>query len=291
MNTIIEITRLKKNYGHIPAVQDVSLSVERGEIFGFLGPNGAGKTTTIRCMMDLVRPDQGDIEILGMNAHTQSVRLKNKVGFLPAELNLFEHWTGWDHIKFAATDNTQIDKINELINTLEYHPELPIRKLSTGNKQKLGFILAMVKNPSVLILDEPTSGLDPLLQHRIYQILTDFIASGNTVFMSSHNLSEVEKLCTRIGIIRQGTIVAVEEISSMKKKTLFSVQIYFKETPPTEQLTTKNCEIVQTLPNNGLALSVKSDIDQFLNIIRNYAINDIQINHATLDEVFMKYYT
>ena len=216
----IKVANLQKSYGNIPAVKNVSFDVGQGEIFGFLGPNGAGKTTTIRCLMDFIRPENGSIKILGKDAHRDSVALKSVVGFLPAEVNLYEYWTGWDHINLLLSYGADRELVNQLIERLGFNPSLQVKKLSTGNKQKLGFILSYIKRPQVLVLDEPTAGLDPLLQNTIYDLLKEFVEDGHTVFMSSHNLPEVEKLCDRVAIIRQGETIEVEQIKSLKKKML-----------------------------------------------------------------------
>ncbi|TSC92557.1 MAG: antibiotic transport system ATP-binding protein, partial [Candidatus Berkelbacteria bacterium Licking1014_85] len=198
---VIQINNLKKHFGKIKALDGVDFEVNEGEIFGFLGPNGAGKTTTIRCIMDFINPTSGEINIFGRDSHKDSVELKKLIGYLPSENRLYSDWTGYDHVDFIAKLRGK-DKIADiLIKKLDYDPSRIVKHLSTGNRQKLSFILALINKPKLLILDEPTNGLDPLLQNKIYEILHDLQKEGTTILMSSHNLHEVEEICTRAAII------------------------------------------------------------------------------------------
>lgn len=214
--TVIKIEGLKKYFGKVKAVDGISFDVNKGEIFGFLGPNGAGKTTAIRCMMDFLRPDKGKITILGQDAQKDSTKLKEQIGFLAGEVHLYNNWTGQEHINFIAKIRGSDDFAKELINKLDFDPTKKAKNLSSGNKQKLALILALMHQPQVLILDEPTLGLDPLLQNTIYEILQSQVQKGTTIFMSSHNLREVERICDRVCIVRQGKVAAIESISNLK---------------------------------------------------------------------------
>ncbi len=218
--SVIQIDNLKKYFGQTKAVDGISFEVKKGEIFGFLGPNGAGKTTTIRCMMDFLRPDEGTIEILGLDAQTDSPKLKGDIGFLSEEVNLYHNWTGQEHINLVKKIRGGGIDESDLIAKLDFNPQKKVKKLSLGNKQKLGLILALMHQPKILILDEPTTGLDPLLQQTIYEILQSEAQKGNTIFMSSHNLFEVERLCDRVCIIKNGKIVAIESIPEERRKKL-----------------------------------------------------------------------
>lgn len=213
MKNVIKVNNLKKYFGKVRAVDGVSFEVKAGEIMGFLGPNGAGKTTTISCMMDFLRPDAGSITILDQDAQQNSTQLKREIGFLPSDVDLYENWTGQEHIKFieAARGLSSFDE--ELIDRLSFDPSKKASKLSSGNRQKLGLILALMHKPKVLIMDEPTNGLDPILQQTIYKTLESFADSGAAIFMSSHNLHEVERLCDRVAIIKRGKLMAVEEVN------------------------------------------------------------------------------
>jgi len=288
LNTI-EVRNLKKYFGQTHAVDDISFSVEKGEIFGFLGPNGAGKTTTIRCLMDFIRPSSGEISIFNENAQNDSAKLKNKIGFLPGNVRLYEGWTGEDHIKFIEGIRGKSKKVAELIGKLDFNPRIKTRHLSSGNKQKLGLILALMNNPELLIMDEPTIGLDPLLQNTIYEILEESKKNGTTIFMSSHNLPEVERLCSRVGIIKDGKIIALEDIEKLHAKRIHNVILTFDGKFSQNDFKFNGVEISEVLPD-GLILNVKGDINILLKKLSGYRLKDINISHATLEEVFLEFY-
>jgi len=204
MPTTIEIKNLKKHFGKVKAVDGIDISVERGEIFGFLGPNGAGKTTAIRCMMDFIRPTAGEIKILDKDAQADSEVLKSDISYLPGNVRLYDSWTGLDHVNFCESFGGKKSAARELAKQLDLDLKIKFHHLSSGNKQKLGIVLALMKEPKLLILDEPTLALDPLLQNITHHLLLESGEKGTTVFISSHNLSEVERICDRVGIIKAG---------------------------------------------------------------------------------------
>ena len=227
MSSVIQIENLEKHFGLTKAVNGVSFEVKKGESFGFLGPNGAGKTTTIRCLMDFIRPSKGSITIFGLDAHKESVKLKQKIGYLPGNVKLYSKWTGYEHFSFVQDLRGKSKNLDELVQKLNYDPSIKFGNLSSGNKQKLGLILALMNEPELLVMDEPTVGLDPLLQNAIYQIINELKSNGTTVLISSHNLPEVEKICDRAGIIKQGKMVAIEDINDLGQKRLHKVEVRF----------------------------------------------------------------
>ncbi|PIS12528.1 hypothetical protein COT70_00535 [candidate division WWE3 bacterium CG09_land_8_20_14_0_10_47_33] len=287
----IHVKNLKKYFGETRAVDGISFEIKEGEIFGYLGPNGAGKTTTIRCMMDFLRPDEGMIEILGLDAQAQSAKLKQEIGFLSEEDNLYQDWTGQEHINLIKRIRGGKTRESELITKLDFDPNKKVKTLSSGNKQKLGLILALMHQPKVLILDEPTKGLDPLLQHTVHEILQTEVKERNTsIFMSSHNLSEVEKTCDRVCVLKAGKVVAIESISDIKKKKLYTIYIYFDgEVPERKKLAALDVEIIKEL-SNGLVLSVRGEIKPVLAKLSKLNLKDLEITHASLEEVFMEFY-
>lgn len=215
----IEVKNLKKYFGEVKAVDGISFNVEAGEIFGFLGPNGAGKTTTIRCLMDFIRPTEGEIKILDKDLKTDGVAIKKEMAYLPATPQFYANWTGNDHIKFVKKMREDKETFADaLVKKFDFNPNVKTKNLSTGNRQKLGLILALLSAPKVLILDEPTSGLDPILQNEIYLILEDLAKKGTTIFMSSHNLHEVGRICGKVAIIKEGKLIAEKGIADFKKK-------------------------------------------------------------------------
>lgn len=287
--SIIRVKDLKKYFGKTHAVDGISFEVQKGEIFGFLGPNGAGKTTTIRCMMDILRPDEGSIEILGLNAQKNSTKLKRDIGFLPGEVNLYENWTGREHIRLLEKIRGVSRFDDDLVTRLVFDPSLKVKSLSTGNEKKLALILALMHQPKLLILDEPTTGLDPLLRSAIHEVLKTEVKKGKTVFMSSHDLSEVEKICDRICIIKEGKIVDIESVASVKEKRIYTIHAYFKGKVPKSQLSKDGVEITKEL-SDGLVLNVKGDIKPVLSKLSKYKLKDLEITHASLEEVFMEFY-
>lgn len=285
----IEIKNLTKHFGKVRAVDGISFVVEKSEIFGFLGPNGAGKTTAIRCMMDFIRPTDGSIRLFGKDARQDSVELKKSIGYLSSDVYLYDKWTGQEHLDFAASLKGKSPRLDSLIKRLDFNPKVKVKTLSTGNKQKLNILLAFLGDPKLLILDEPTRGLDPLLQNEIYAILQEFQKDGGTVFLSSHNLPEVERICGRVGIIRQGKIVAVERIEDLKNKSMHIGHISF------EGAFNKNDFLMEgfaiTSENaNGFSFTIRGSINPFLNILPKYRVKDFEITHANLEDIFLAFY-
>lgn len=289
MAAVIQVNNLKKYFGATKAVDDISFSVDAGEIYGFLGPNGAGKTTTIRCMMDLLRPDEGSIKILGLDARTDSEKLKTDIGFLSGEVHLYDNWSGQEHIALVKKMRDFKNQESELIKKLNFDPRKKVKKLSSGNKQKLGLILALMHQPKILMLDEPTLGLDPLLQIVIYEILKGEAEKGHTIFMSSHNLAEVERICDRVCIIKEGKIAAIESIREIKKKRIYTAYVYFDDVIPKEEIIAAGIEITKEF-EDGLVLNITGDPDPLINILRQHKLKDLEIVHASLEEVFVEFY-
>lgn len=287
--TLIEVKDIKKYFGKTHALDGVTFDVQEGEIFGFLGPNGAGKTTTIRCLMDFLRPTSGTISIFSYNANRQSKNLKNYIGYLSGDVRLYENWTGKDHILFLEKLRGKNSIAYDLSQKLNLDINIKFRQLSSGNKQKLGLILALMFEPKLIIMDEPTVGLDPLLQNLIYEILLDFQKRGSTIFMSSHNLAEVDKLCHRVGIIKDGKLVAIEGIQALKEKRMHIVKIYFNGPFNRQDFILENVEVQNEFPDN-LVLGVKGGINPLMQKLSKYNLRELEISHATLEDIFLEYY-
>ena len=285
----IEVKDLRKYFGKTKAVDDISFEVEKGEIVGFLGPNGAGKTTTIRCMMDFLRADTGEMKILGLDSQNDSPKIKKKIGYLSSELNLYTDWTGREHLQFLRGIRNGSKYTDEYIERFNFNPTVKVKSLSTGNKQKLALILSIIHNPMVLIMDEPTTGLDPLLQDTIYDILKQKAKEGVSIFMSSHNLSEVERVCDRVLILKQGKIVDRESIAELKQKRLYTVYVYFDEKVSEKEIKSKDIEIRKNF-GDGYMLNVKGDIKPLLAKLREFRIKDIEIKHSNLEDIFLEFY-
>lgn len=287
---VISVKNLKKYFGKTRAVDGISFEVDGGEIVGFLGPNGAGKTTVIRCLMDFIKPDTGKIKIFGLDAQKKSAQLKKDIGYLSSESTLYNSWTGQEHVNFLEKIRKIRKADEELTKNLNYDPRKKAGSLSTGNRRKLELILTLMHQPKLLILDEPTVGLDPLLQNYTYQILKTQAAKGSTVFMSSHNLAEVEKICDRVIILREGKIVAIENVNTLKSKKIYTIYAYFEGELPKKQLLSGGAKLVEEFAD-GLALKITGDIKPLLTKLGGYKnLKDLEISHANLEEVFMEFY-
>jgi len=285
---VIEVKDLKKYFGKTKAVDGISFDVRKGEIFGFLGPNGAGKTTAIRCLMDFLRPDSGRISIFGRDARRDGPELKRRIGYLSGDVRLYGGWTGQEHIRFLERFNGP-SQARRLIREFRFDVRPKFKNLSSGNRQKLGLILALMHRPELLIMDEPTLGLDPLLQNKIYGILEEAVAGGATVFMSSHNLSEVERICGRVGIIKGGKLIEVDSVRALKGKKIYNLAAVFAKKAPAGGFKTAGVEVIKESPD-GVVLRIKGDINPVLEEIKKHDLRDIEITHESLEQIFLEFY-
>jgi ABC-2 type transport system ATP-binding protein len=286
---VIEIKGLKKYFGKTHAVDGVSFEVKQGEAFGFLGPNGAGKTTTIRTLMDFIRPTEGSVTIFGLDSQRDSVALKNKIGYLPGNIKLNNGWTGLDHVHFVEGIRGKEHNALDIAKRLDLDLKKKFKTLSSGNKQKLGIVLALMHSPELLIMDEPTVGLDPLLQNEIYDMLAELKKKGTTIFISSHNLPEVERVCDRVGIIKAGQMVAVETLKELSGKRLHRVEVRFADKFTKKEFNFDGVENIEEMPD-GLIFSVGGDLNPVLAKIATHKVTDLSVSHADLEEVFLKFY-
>jgi len=285
----IVVSDVSKRFGSNQALNKVNLTVPVGEIYGFLGPNGAGKTTTIRCLMDFLRPDSGNIEVFGNNARTQATEVKKFLGYLPADMQLYDKWTAAEHIAFYESVQGIAVDAEKLIKQLDLNLTTEARHLSSGNKQKLGMVLAMMRRPKLLVLDEPTRGLDPLLQEIIYTLLREYRDAGGTVFISSHNLAEVEKICDHVGIIRAGEVVASESIDAIRQMNSHIVTIRFTKPFKPADFKADNITVMHKT-DLQLICKVKGDLNPLLKKLAAHPVKDLEITHASLEDAFMEYY-
>lgn len=284
----IKLDGVTKLYGDKKGIIDVSFEVKAGEIFGFLGPNGAGKTTTIRCIMDFIRPQKGVITVVGHNAQSNSVAAKKLIGYLPAETQLYPKWTGREHLDFYQSTRN-LKKSPNIAKQLGLDLDIQSHNLSTGNRQKLALVLAMLGKPKLVIMDEPTKGLDPLLQQEIYEILKDYRRQGGTVFVSSHNLPEVEKICDRVGVIKDGSIVANKTMADIRSMSIHIVTIISSQSLRTKDFASQQVTILHQ-SDKQLILKVKGDLNKVIAATAKYPIKDLEVTHANLEDIFMEYY-
>ncbi len=287
----IEINNLTKYYGKTLGIKDVNFSIEQGEIFGFIGPNGAGKSTTIRTLLNLIFPTSGSASIFGLDIIKDSPEIKKRTGYLPAEGNYYHEMTVRELFDYSASffdiANYQA-RLNYLAEAFDLDLIRNIRDLSTGNKKKVSIVQSLLHSPKLLILDEPTSGLDPLVQSAFYEILREENNRGATIFLSSHVLSEVQKICSRVGIIRNGEIIKVESIDNLKKNLLKRIRIVFKNglpgefDPPGAIKSEKN--------ENSAQFMFEGDLNELLAYISNFEIENLLIEDPTLEEIFLHFY-
>ncbi len=294
MDNVIHTDKLTKVYpGNVRALDGLSLDVQRGEIFGYLGPNGAGKTTTIRLLLDFIRPTTGKASVLGLDARADSIAIKRRIGYLPGELNLWDNQTAQQIIRFIgeARGSYDVGYVNELAERLQFDLTKKVRSYSSGNKRKLGLIIALMNKPDLLILDEPTSGLDPLVQQTFYQLMQEIRAEGRTVFMSSHILGEVQAICDRVAILRGGQLQAVQRVDELMHADFRHVKLYFRE--PVSAATLANVPGVIAVSGDGdtLSLQLSGDFDPLLRALSDHYIKDITVQEPTLEEVFLKFYS
>jgi len=288
---VIVIDKLEKSYSKIRAVRGISMSVQRGEIFGFLGPNGAGKTTTIRCMLDVIRPSAGTIRIQGLDAQRDKLALHQHIGYLPGDVRLPGQMTGKQVINyFSRLQGREPVLLNDLIARFDVEIKRPIKSYSKGMRQKIGIVLAFMCDPEVLILDEPSSGLDPLLQRVFNEFLLEEQARKKTIFMSSHIMSDVEKVCQRVAVIRNGELVTVEEVEKLRERAGQRVVVEFGDIVTEEELSRIPGVIDVSKNNRAYHLNVGGSMDPLIKAFSRHEVNRMQAEEAPLEEVFLKFY-
>src|SRR5579864_1756182 len=291
LQQVIVIDNLHKSYGKVQAVKGISMRVERGEIFGFLGPNGAGKTTTIRCMLDVIRPTSGTLRVLGLDAQRDKMELHKRIGYLPGDVRLPGQMTGKQVIDyFSRLQGRQPILLNDLVERFDVELKRPIKGYSKGMRQKIGVVLAFMCDPQVLILDEPTSGLDPLLQRAFNDLLLEEQARGKTIFMSSHIMSDVERVCQRVAVIRQGELVTIEEVEKLRQKAGQRVTVEFGDAVSADEVARMPGVSMVTSHNSAYHFNVSGSMDALIKALSRHEVLRLQAEEAPLEEVFLKFY-
>ena len=292
MPPAVEATGLTKLYGRARGILDLNLRVERGEIFGFLGPNGAGKTTTIRTLLGFIRPTSGGGRVLGHDVAAESVEIHRRVGYLPSELALYPNLTGREVIALSASlrGGVPSDRIADLARRLEVDVGRPVKAYSHGNRQKIGLILALMHRPELLILDEPTNGLDPLVQQTFYELLHEHRAAGGTVFISSHVLPEVERLCDRVAIVREGRLVAVEAVAGLKEKALRQIEFVFAEPVDVDAFRDLPGVVEVTASGTTVRLAIRGSVDRIVKAAAASTVQNVVTYEPSLEEIFLAFY-
>jgi ABC-2 type transport system ATP-binding protein len=288
--SIIEVNHLTKYYGKSRGIVDVSFDVDEGEIFGFIGPNGAGKSTTIRLFCSLIYPTNGEAKIFGKDVVKYGPEIRQDIGYLPSEVFYYERMKVIDLLKYSASfyNRDCTERLYELADLMELDLKRRIDDLSYGNKKKVGIVQGLLHQPKVLLLDEPTSGLDPLMQQKFFNLVREENKNGATVFFSSHILGEVQKLCSRVAIIKEGRIIEIQDIKTLQKDNYKKIRITASDLDETRF----NVEGVTKLEKEDGAIRFffKGDINVITRLISERQVSDVTIEEPTLEEIFMHYY-
>jgi ABC-2 type transport system ATP-binding protein len=291
--TAIRTRGLSKDYGQGHGVFDLDLEVERGEVLGFLGPNGAGKSTTMRLLLDLIRPTGGSATLLGLDTRRESLEIRRRIGFLPGDFDLYRRLSGAAMLDYLAELRGGVDRgvRDGLAERFDAQLDRPIRELSTGNRQKIGLIQAFMHEPELLILDEPIAGLDPLAQQSFHALLGEVAAQGRTVFLSSHTLSEVERVADRVAILRRGRLVVVDQLESLRAVAVQRLEIEFAGGAPA-------AEAIRALPGvreasldgSHLVVAFEGSADPIVKAVAAHEVRSIRSRTDDLEEIFLRYY-
>jgi ABC-2 type transport system ATP-binding protein len=293
MEASIKTAKLTKYYGKTRGIEDVDLEIRPGEVFGYLGPNGAGKSTTIRLLLDLIRATRGDAHVLGLDSRRDALLIRQRTGYLPGELSLYENLTGREFLEYLGglRGLGGIGQGSAVAERLGLDLARPIGALSRGNKQKVGLAQAFMHSPEVLILDEPTSGLDPLVQREFHRLVAETAAGGATVLLSSHVLSEVEQITHRVGIIRSGRLVVVDDIEHLKQKAVSRIDIRFARNDVPADIFRQLPGVRQVDQHEEVvSVAVEGSVDELIKAAARFEVLAIKTHEPDLEEVFLTYY-
>jgi len=302
---ILSVSNLTKIYGRdisigkwninrrIVGADNVSFTVKKGEIFGFFGPNGSGKTTTIRSILNYLHIQEGKITVFNLDHKKDAIEIRKRIGYVPGDMSLFDDFTGFELINYFNRFR-KYDKefLEELRTIFKVDLSLKIKKLSKGNRQKVGLILALAPKPEFLILDEPSTGLDPLIAAHFHRLLKRLKSDGITIFLSSHNLSEVQNICNRVAIIKEGKMILVEEMDSLRSKFLQIIDVTFEGDVPSEAklLALESVFDISIRNTHHFTMRIKKDVNEIIQFLASYSISRLEIKDASLEEIFLHYY-
>jgi ABC-2 type transport system ATP-binding protein len=292
MTAIIETEKLTKSYGSHRGIVDVDLQVDEGEVFGFLGPNGAGKTTTIRTLLDHLRPTSGQARLFGIETTADPVAIHRRIGYLPGEFALYDRLTGGQTIEYFGNLRGGVDAAyrDSIIQRLDVDPSRRFKEYSKGNKQKIGLVIALQHRPELLILDEPTAGLDPLVQQAFYGLVREAQAEGRTVFLSSHILSEVERTCDRVAIIREGRLVRIGRMDTLRDLAHHQVELRFADTVPAAEFAAIPGVSEVAVEDHTLRMRVAGSMTPVVRAAARYELLDFVSREPSLEETFLAEY-
>jgi ABC-2 type transport system ATP-binding protein len=288
----IALEHLSKFYGSTRGVEDLVLEVQPGEVFGYLGPNGAGKTTTIRTVLDLIRPTSGRVRVFGLDSTEDATAIHARVGYVPGEFGLYERLTGREYLRTFASlrGGAGAERIEPIAERLALDLGVRIRALSHGNRRKVGLVQAFMHEPDLLVLDEPTQGLDPLMQQEFHVMIDETRERGATVFLSSHVLPEVERVCDRVAIIREGRLITVDDVGDLKTKATRSVVIHFAGPVPVDTFGRLDSVIDVTARGDVIEMTVRGHLDEVVKAAAAHTVITIETHEPSLEEVFLQTY-
>jgi len=289
--SVCEVHGLTRDYGNGRGVFDLSFAIHQGEVFGFLGPNGAGKTTTIRHLMGFLRPEKGYCYIDGKDCWKDRTEIQKNLGYIPGEMVFFDDMTGTDFLSFMAKyRNVKSNgRTRELLDRFELDPRGKLKKMSKGMKQKVGIVAAFMHDPEVLILDEPTSGLDPLMQNRFIDLVLEEKARGKTILMSSHIFEEIERTCNRVAIIKNGKLVAMDDVETLKAAQVKKYIVTLENKDAVAAFAGESLRVTE-VSHNQVTVIIQNNIKEFIAIMNRYPVINIVTPNQRLEEIFMQYY-
>jgi len=292
MPAVVSAEQLTKSYGKSRGVVDLTFEVFPGEVFGYLGPNGAGKTTTIRTMLDFIRPTSGQITVLGLDPRHEGPAVHARTGYLPGEFGLYERLTGEEYLRTFAGLRGDVpwNKVTGLADRLKLDLAVRIKSLSHGNKRKVGLIQAFMHEPDLLVMDEPTQGLDPLVQQEFYALVDEARARGATVFLSSHVMPEVERVCDRVAIIREGRLVQVADIGELKANALRKIDLHFAEPVPASAFVSLASVVTAEASGDEVRLTIRGPLDEVIKEAARHTVVTVATHEPSLEDVFLDVY-
>ncbi len=292
MDAVIRADALTKSYGKSRGVIDLTFEVVPGEVFGYLGPNGAGKTTTIRTMLDFIRPTQGRISVFGLDPQRDGPEVRRRIGYLPGEFGLYERLTGEEYLRTFASLRGRVpwSQVGSMADRLKLELGVKIKSLSHGNKRKLGLIQAFMHEPELLVMDEPTQGLDPLMQQEFYALIDEARERGATTFISSHVMPEVERVCDRVAIIREGRLITVADIGDLKSAALRRVEFHFDRPVPASAFVSLASVVTAEASGDEIRLSVRGPLDEVVKEAARHTVVNVETHEPSLEDVFLDVY-
>jgi ABC-2 type transport system ATP-binding protein len=289
---IIQTENLSVYYGTHRGVKDLNLSVQKGEVFGFLGPNGAGKTTTLRAILDIIHPTRGSATLFGLDSQKDGAAIRERLSYLPGELSLYPSMKASYFLDFLGSlQRNKMDNshLKQLLERVGLDPSRKMKEYSHGNKQKIGVVAAFMGKKDLIILDEPTIGLDPLVQQTVLELVQEVREEGHTVFLSSHNLKEVQTVCDRVGIIQNGELIKTEKVETLIHQQLKRLEIHFKKEPPHDAFAIEGVKEISR-DGNLVLFEVSQDLDRLMEQAVPYGIIDIETKTVSLEEIFLAFY-